>query len=278
MQKQKIFFAGNIKLLRERKKMSQEALALELNISRAKLAAIELGQTKSPQPEDYINVSNYFNISIDNLLKDDLTKLAEIKLKQLELRNDDYLAGDNIRILAITVDGQNRENVEYVPVKAKAGYKAGYSDPEYIANLPKYSFPDLPKDGTYRMFPTIGDSMLPIPEGSDIVAKYVQDWKSIQSETPCIVVLKGDQDFIFKKVTLQDNGTILLRSFNESYQAFTEPIENVLEIWVYQKYVSNSIPIDIANDLNSLRKLVVNLHTLLIPSHDRTNNAKTIKQ
>lgn len=50
--------------------------------------------------------------------------------------------------------------------------------------------------GTCRMFPTTGDSMLPIPEGSDVVAGYVQD-------------------FVFKQVSLQKNGTVLLRSLNK---------------------------------------------------------------
>mgnify|MGYP000925112179 CR=1 FL=1 len=44
--KQKIFFASNIKLLRERKKISQEVLARELGVTRAKLAAIEAGKKK----------------------------------------------------------------------------------------------------------------------------------------------------------------------------------------------------------------------------------------
>ncbi|WP_228098717.1 helix-turn-helix domain-containing protein [Pedobacter sp. MC2016-24] len=145
MENRKIFFAANVKFLRNRKKISQEELALQLNITRAKLAAIELGETKSPQPEDYLNVSEYFKISVDALLKIDLSKLGELKVRELEAGNDVYMAGGNIRVLAITVNKQNVENVEYVPVKAKAGYKAGYSDPEFIATLPKYSFPDLPK-------------------------------------------------------------------------------------------------------------------------------------
>lgn len=51
--------------------------------------------------------------------------------------------------------------------------------------------------GTYRMFPTTGDSMLPIPEGSDVVARYVQDWKTLKPDRHCIVILKGEQDFVF---------------------------------------------------------------------------------
>ncbi|MGC9354693.1 MAG: helix-turn-helix domain-containing protein, partial [Mariniphaga sp.] len=124
---QKIFFAGNIKFLRERKKMSQEALASTLGLTRAKLAAIEAGNTKSPQPDDYLKFSEFFKISIDTLLKIDLSKLGELKVRELEAGNDVYIRGGNLRVLAISVDRSNNENVEYVPVKAKAGYMAGYN-------------------------------------------------------------------------------------------------------------------------------------------------------
>uniref|UniRef100_A0A0N4Z8L8 HTH cro/C1-type domain-containing protein n=1 Tax=Parastrongyloides trichosuri TaxID=131310 RepID=A0A0N4Z8L8_PARTI len=166
---QNVFFDTNIRFLRERKKMSQDSLANALAITRAKLAALEYGHTKSPNPIDYVNFSNYFRMSIDTLIKVDLRKLTELKIRELEGGNDVYMMGGNIRVLAISVDKKNKENVEYVPIKAKAGYASGYNDPEFIANLPKFSIPHLP-NGTFRMFPIVGDSMLPIAEGSDIIA------------------------------------------------------------------------------------------------------------
>lgn len=241
MEKQKIFFAGNIKFLRERRKISQEALAEKLNISRAKLAALELGQTKAPQPEDYLHFSEFFTISIDSLLKVDLAKLGELKLRELEAGNDVYMAGGNIRILALTVDHRGRENVEFVPVKAKAGYMAGHTDPEFIATLPRYSFPDLPKNGPYRMFPITGDSMLPIPDGSKVLAKYLENMAGIKPKTLCIVILKTEQDIVFKQVTL--NGReFLMESFNEAYKPYTVPVSEVLQIWTYHSYWTTDIP------------------------------------
>lgn len=239
---QKIFFAGNIKFLRERRKMSQEALAAELGLTRAKLAALEAGNTKSPQPEDYLNFSEFFKISIDTLLKINLSTLGEIKLRELEAGNDVYIRGGNLRVLAISVDSSNNENVEYVPVKAKAGYMAGYNDPEFIASLPKYSFPNLPAQGTFRIFPSTGDSMLPVPENSDIIAQYVENWTALKPETPCIVILKGQQDFVFKMVTVNKNGTILLESLNLMYKPYSVDASDVMEIWRFYAYTSKEFP------------------------------------
>ncbi|CDS93700.1 Transcriptional regulator, XRE family [Sphingobacterium sp. PM2-P1-29] len=250
MKEQKIFFGSNLKFLRERRKISQEELAKNLNVTRAKLGALETGHTKSPQPEDYINVSNYFKISIDSLLKVDLSKLGELKLRELEAGNDIYVKGGNLRVLAITVDKSNNEQTEYVPIKAKAGYAGGgYSDPEYISELPKFSLPNMPK-GTFRIFPISGDSMLPIPDGSDITGQFVEDWSTIKPETPAIVILKA-QDFVFKLVTFQQDGHILLQSLNSSYAPYMVEAEDVLEIWKFYAYTSRDMP-DVATDLNMI--------------------------
>lgn len=242
MEKRKIFFHSNVKFLRERKKISQELLAERLGITRAKLAALELGQTKSPQPEDMLNFSELFQVSIDTLLKVDLAKLGELKLRELESGNDVYLKGGNLRVLAISVDKSNNENVDYVPVQAKAGYSSGYNDPEFIASLPRFSFPNLPKGKGYRVFSMTGDSMLPIPSGSDIIGKYLEDWNSIKPDTPCIVVLNGQQDLVFKMVTLQQKGGFLLRSLNPTYEPYEVPVNEVLEIWTFYSFISKEIP------------------------------------
>ena len=258
MEIQKIFWADNVKFLRQRKKLSQESMAESLKISRSKLNAHENGHTVNPPVEDLFRFSDYFKISIDALLKIKLAQLGELKLRELEAGKDVYMAGGNIRVLAITVDKNDRENVEYVPIKAKAGYKAGYNDPEFIASLPKYSFPDLPRTGTFRMFPTVGDSMLPIPEGSDILARYIQDWTNIKSGTLCIVIFKGEQDFVFKKVSMQNEGILLLESFNEVYKPYTASVENVLEIWQFERFVSKDIP-ERASDLQELKSMILDL-------------------
>lgn len=255
---QRIFFAGNIKFLRDRKKLSQETLAARLGLTRAKLAAIEAGNTKSPQPEDYLRFSEFFKISIDTLLKIDIQKLGELRIRELESGNDVYIRGGNLRVLAISVDRSNNENVEYVPVKAKAGYMAGYNDPEFIASLPKYSFPNLPPQGTFRIFPSTGDSMLPIPEGSDIIAQYVPDWTAIKAETPCVVILKGQQDFVFKMVTMNQDNTILLKSLNTEYKPYLVEASDVMEIWRFYAYTSREFPeakSEMATVLTAIRNL-----------------------
>lgn len=260
MEKSKNFFAGNLKFLRERRKMTQQELASRLAVTRSKINALESGQTKSPVLDDFVRVSELFGISIDSLIRVELSKLGELKLRELEAGNDVYIKGGNLRVLAISVDRDNNENVEYVPVKAKAGYRRGYNDPEFIATLPRYSLPNLPGSGTFRIFPTTGDSMAPIPEGSDVIAQYIADWTAIKPDLPCIVVLSEGQDFVFKLVTLQQDGMLLLKSLNPLYEPYTVPSEEVLELWGFYAYTSREIP-EQETDMRQLIRMMTRMQS-----------------
>jgi transcriptional regulator with XRE-family HTH domain len=239
-------WASNLKFLRKRRQLNQDELAAELGITRSKLTAHENGNTLNPTAEDLVRFSSYFGLSIDTLLKVNLATLSELSLRELEAGNDIFTAGTKLRVLATTVDTRNKENMEFVPVKAKAGYLAGYSDPEYIASLPRFSMPHLPANKTYRMFPTTGRSMLPIPEGSLVIAEYVQDWRALKDNVLCILILKSaGHDFVFKQVVNQiaSNRSFLLKSLNEEeFQPYLVPVSDVLEVWKFVSYVSHEVP------------------------------------
>lgn len=257
-----IFLGSNVKFLRNRQKLTQDALSKELKMTRSKLNCIEIGQTKSPSIEDMLKFSSYFKMSLDTLIKIDLSKLGELRIRDLEAGNDVFIKGGNLRVLAITVDKEDNEHVEYVPIKARAGYQAGYTDPEFIASLPKFSVPNLPKSGTFRIFPTVGDSMLPVPEGSDVVAQYVEDWSSLKPQTLCIVILKNVQDFVFKMLSLQENGRFLLESLNKTYQPYEVKVEEVLEVWKFHSYQSKEIP-EAGGDLSDLMREIKEIKKVL---------------
>lgn len=236
------FWSSNIKFLRNRKKISQMALAEKLDISRPKVNTHENGHVKNPPLADMILFSDFFKMSIDTLIKVDLSKLSELKIRDLEAGNDVYLKGGNIRILATTVNADNQENVELVPIKAKAGYLAGYSDPGFISKLPVFSLPQLDPNRKYRMFPTEGDSMLPVPEGALVIGEFLQDWSTLKKQTPC-VVLTRDEGITFKLLTNNSaERSLLLESLNPLYQAYKVSMMDILEVWKFHSYFTDSIP------------------------------------
>lgn len=196
----KLFWAKNLKILRKRKQLTQDQLSVKLEISRANLQAYESGTTKNPPFDVQVKVSDFFKISIDSLVRIDLSKLGELKLRDLEAGNDVYTAGKKLRVLATTVTPDNKEQVEMVTLKAKAGYTASYGDPDYISSLPIFHMPQLPQDKKFSMFPVTGDSMLPVPEGAYVIVEYVQDWMTVKDGTPCVVITKNE-GIVFKLIS-----------------------------------------------------------------------------
>ena len=116
-----MYFDSNIKFLRSRKKLTQDQLSNILDIKRSTLNNYENG-ISGPSIQSLVILSDYFHVAIDTLLRVDLAKLRESQLYELEHGQDVFLKGSNLRVMATTVDRMNRDNIELVSEKAKAGY------------------------------------------------------------------------------------------------------------------------------------------------------------
>lgn len=237
-----MLFAQNIKFLRKRKNRTQDEVAETLGMKRSTLSGYE-NEVAMPAIPALVQFSNYYGISVDTLVKVDLETLTGHQLYMLEHGEDVFLKGGKLRVLATTVDRENRDNIELVPEKAKAGYTRGFFDPEYISELPRYQLPFLPADRKYRTFQISGDSMLPIPEGAWITGEYVQDWLSLPDGEACIV-LTLDEGIVFKIVEnhLRDEGLLRMISLNPAYVPYTVHVSEVREIWRFVNYTSAEIP------------------------------------
>ncbi|HRD52836.1 MAG TPA: LexA family transcriptional regulator [Flavobacteriales bacterium] len=230
-------FGSNIKLLRTRRGRSQEEVAIALDVKRSSYSGYENGSAE-PTFELLVRMSEYYKLSIDKLLRDDLTQLSESQLGILERGGDIDLSGRRLRVLATTVDKNDRENVELVPEKAKAGYALGYADPEYISILPTFQMPFLARDRKYRTFQISGDSMPPVNDGSWVTGEYVQNWQTIRD------VITKDDGIVFKVAynQLKDKGSLLLCSTNPLYAPYEVAVANVLEIWKFTHFISAELP------------------------------------
>ena len=214
---------ANIKHLRALKGFSQELFAEELGWTRSVVGSYEEGRSE-PSIDRLIDLSNYFDIPIDILVKNDLRAAKDTS----------FIEVGNKRVLfPITVNDANEDLIEIIPTHASAGYLQGYADPEYIEHLQKIKLPFLPT-GTHRAFPIKGDSMLPVKDGSYVIAKFVEDVKNIKNGRTYIVLTKDD-GLVYKRIfnTVVDKGCLLLSSDNKSYNSYSIPMENVLELWEF---------------------------------------------
>jgi len=227
---------SNLKFLRKKKSLTQETLAQAVGVSRSKLAGYERNIT--PPLEVLLLFADYFKLSLDVLVREDLSSYSEYKLREL-LETDHFLRGRNLRVLSTTVDAAGRELIEVVSQRAKASYLAGFADPEFISDLPRFSLPFLPTNKKHRVFQVDGDSMLPIPDGAWIVCEYVEDWTRLKDGDRYVIVT--EQDGVTFKIGYKrhpQEQKILLCSANPIYPPFEVDFEQVREVWKYRLCIS----------------------------------------
>jgi transcriptional regulator with XRE-family HTH domain len=228
-------FAGkNLRYLRRLRGWTQEEFANKLKIKRSLLGAYE-EERAEPRIEVLETIGSIFKLSLDELL---LKDLGDTKNNFIAKRRAAKLASGSI-------------DIQFVPVKAAAGYLAGYADPEFIDELNTFTLPML-APGTYRAFEIIGDSMLPTPSGSVIVGEKVESLEHVKSSNTYIVISKQE-------------GIVY-----PSYQPYHVEAEDVLEVWQAQMVITKASQQN-RWDVNQLANLVTNLQDQVSTLKKRMN-------
>jgi transcriptional regulator with XRE-family HTH domain len=235
------FANKNLKYLRKLRGWTQEEFAHKLRIKRSLLGAYE-EERAEPRIDILEVVADMFKLSLDELLRKDISD-----------NKGNYLAKRRAQKL---ING--RTDIPFVPVKAAAGYLAGYADPEFIDELNTFTLPML-SGGDYRAFEIVGDSMMPTPSGSVIVGEKIENFDEVKSNQTYIVVSRTD-GIVYKRI-LKNNrqkNKFTFVSDNPSYQPYQVNAEDIVEVWQAQMIISK------ANtqqrwDVNQLAGLVNNL-------------------
>ncbi|HWJ27039.1 MAG TPA: LexA family transcriptional regulator [Flavisolibacter sp.] len=232
----------NLKYLRKLRGWTQEEFAQKLRIKRSLLGAYE-EERAEPRIDILEVVADMFKLTLDDLLRKDVS----------DNKGTSYLAKRRSQKLAA-----GRADIPFVPVKAAAGYLAGYADPEFIDELNTFTLPML-AGGDYRAFEIYGDSMMPTPSGSVIVGEKVHSMEDVKTNNTYIVVSKVD-GIVYKRIVRNNRqkNKLTLVSDNPSYQPYLVNTEDILEVWQAQMVISK------ANnqqrwDVNQLANLVTNL-------------------
>ncbi len=219
-----MFLANNLKYLRKKIKQSQADFAEILGIPRTTLGDYERGHTQ-PSMEMLVKIANHYKVQIDDLLKINLQNTISEELNST-----------NVRVLAMTLDENQKGNIELVRTKAAAGYIGSFQDPEFVSDLPKILIPSL--HGLFRAFEIEGDSMLPMESGSIVICKYVEKINDIKNNEPYIVVSSRD-GLVYKRLELNhSSNSLLCKSDNTSFPSFQLPFEEIKEIWEYHAHIA----------------------------------------
>src|SRR5450631_1543845 len=231
----------NLKYLRKLRGWTQEEFAAKIKIKRSLLGAYE-EERAEPRIDVLEIVGDLFKLTLDELLR-----------KELSDTKGSYLSKRRAQKMAAAIN-----DIQLVPVKAAAGYLAGYGDPEFLDELNTFTLPML-APGNYRAFEIVGDSMLPTPSGSVIVAEKIDNIENVRSNLTYIVVSRNE-GIVYKRV-LKNNklkNKLTLISDNTVFQPYTVNAEDVLEIWKAEMVVSKANT-EQRWDVNQLASLVSNL-------------------
>lgn len=235
-------FAGkNLKYLRKLRGWTQEDFAAKLKIKRSLLGAYE-EERAEPRLEVLEMVSEFFKVSLDELFLKDLT---ETKSSYIAKRRAQKLASEPTII-------------QFVPMKAAAGYLNGYADPEFIDELNTFTLPML-APGEYRAFEILGDSMLPTPSGSIIVGEKIADLEGLKSSNTYIVVSR-QEGIVYKRImkNARAKQKLTLVSDNPVFQPYQIDANDVLEVWQAQMILTRA-NLQQKWDVDQLASVVSNL-------------------
>ena len=183
MEEDKIFLASNIKYLRVLNGKTQEEIGTLCNKTNTAVSNWEKG-IREPDAVDLFTLSNYFNISIDDLMAKDL------RFDNAEIID---ISSDTIQIPVLGT------------IKAGVAIEAQEDIIEYV---------DIPKEWTkgnkqYYGLQISGDSMFPKYQEKDIVIfLQTNDYESANKKD-CAVMVNGF-DATFKNITITDGGITLV--------------------------------------------------------------------
>lgn len=244
----------NLKFLRKLRGWTQEEFARKLKIKRSLLGAYE-EERADPRLEVLEIVCQMFKMTMDDVLLKDVsnTKGSTYLEKRRQMKMVSNIA-----------------EIQFVPVKAAAGYLAGYADPEFLDELNTFTLPML-AGGSYRAFEIIGDSMLPTQSGSVIVGEKVNDLEDIKTSNTYIVISRNE-GIVYKRV-LRNNRSktkVTLVSDNPIYEPYQVNAEDIMELWQAQMIISKA-NVQQRWDVNQLASLVNNLQEQVVTMKKKMN-------
>lgn len=243
----------NLKYLRKLRGWTQEEFSQKLRIKRSLLGAYE-EERADPRIDVLEVVCDIFKLTLDDILRKDMSD-----------NKSNYLAKRRAMKLA-----SGRSDIPFVPVKAAAGYLAGYGDPEFVDELNTFTLPMLAGDN-YRAFEIVGDSMLPTPSGSVIVGEKVENIDDVKNNTACIVISRNE-GIVYKRVqkSSRTKTKLTLVSDNPVFHPYAINAEEILEMWQAQVVISK-MNTQHRWDMNQLADMVTNLQEQVVSIKKRMN-------
>jgi phage repressor protein C with HTH and peptisase S24 domain len=247
-------------LMAQKRIKSKAAFAIAIDLDPTVLSAAKANKRSIPANK-YDAIAEHFGVNIHYIKKGELPMFSADKIldKNAELLPGAVNTGARVNARLIGdlqqnegdspfIDLGNGQYIMIVPLVqdyAYAGYLSGYSDEQYVEELPKHSFVvNKQHRGIYVAFQVIGDSMSngteeSIIEGSVVTGREIQKhlWNSrfhIHRFKDYIIVHR--EGILIKRITKHDvdQGVITCHSLNpnkDAYPDFDLNLDDVAQIF-----------------------------------------------
>lgn len=140
--------------------------------------------------------------------------------------------------------------------KAMAGYCARHRDETWAMALPRYSVPGFAREGDFRIFQALGDSMEPTIGDQDFMISE-RITTPLDSYVGQAVVCVLDDEILVKRLAQfsTPTGRMTASSDNPKYKAVEIDEEELLEVWHVTGRLTRTLAPPMANQDFRLRQL-----------------------
>ncbi len=280
----------NIRHLRRKYQYTQEEMASKLGIKRSLLGAYEEDRA-NPRLDVLVKAAEIFNMSVDQLVSEALNDTSTSYSKLKSSRSTRKSSEDKIQANLSQTSTYRKEKISeghskaegtslgsvkslrLVPAEEYKHYFYNAVDDDYLKKLPLLQLPGLPASkAPDRAFEVNDDSMLPVVEGSVVVARREENIRQIKDGKLYVLVTRTE-GVIFRRVYnhIKKSGEILLEPLNSDYvQQQLSVMGREVEAWEVLLYISPQLPSAsppnsaAAMDLPQLTRLVLYLQQEVI--------------
>lgn len=172
------------------------------------------------------------------------------------------------QIIPVVVDADGESLITIIDAQAAAGLPYNLENPVYWREKPHFRMPwPQFKSGDYILIQITGDSMTPtIYNGDWLCCKRINDYKEVRDGYIHIIV--SNEGVVCKRVLnrVDKRQALALKSDNEQYPTYDQPISDVLQIWKVELKMSAVLRnenADVRKDVNHLKTELMEIKRIL---------------
>ena len=226
------FVGHNIKKIRQAKNISQSDFAALFNLSRPSVGAYEEGRSE-PKIETLIQISRYFNLSIDVMLTRELSSKDIFSLGLLNRKLDKAHAKES--------PAAETKAAPFVSNKERIPYLVNRHDKTYLDSLPKLGIPDATHD-IDLILEQEGQKLEVDSKGvkhSDIL--FCRRIASIKEASERLWVVVTDEDIHVGRIDTVQDEVMTMRFDNPNYETLLINTDSIAAFYAVEGVYSSNL-------------------------------------